>query len=183
VREDPEIEAALVERTHARAILLVASGGCTALTLAARLPELRITAFDANPLQLEHVRNKAHAAARGDLSELGRLNQAGEFEGLFRLMRAAVEEFVAPRGEIARYFDGNRDWASNWLQSPYWPAVFSTVFNDPLLHAMFGRGATQHAEPGSYPGYFQRAFERGLFRDDGPRNPWLQHVLEGGTRE
>jgi len=57
--------------------------------------------------------------------------------------------------------------------------VFSTTFNDPLLHAMFGPGATQHAAPGSYPGYFQRAFERGLLRDDGPENPFLQHVLLG----
>lgn len=183
VREDPEIEATLVEQTGARAILLVASGGCTALTLAKRKPDLAITAFDLNPLQLEHVRNKAHAAARGDAMELARLGQAGEFEGLFRLMRATVEELVAPRDEIERYFDGNVEWARGWLGARYWPAVFATVFNDPLLHAMFGPEATQHAEPGSYPGYFQRAFERGLLRDDGPQNPFLQHVLESGYRK
>ena len=44
---------------------------------------------------------------------------------------------------------------------------------------MFGPAATQHAEPGSYPPYFQRAFERGLRRADGPRNPFLAHVLLG----
>jgi S-adenosylmethionine-diacylglycerol 3-amino-3-carboxypropyl transferase len=44
---------------------------------------------------------------------------------------------------------------------------------------MFGAAATQHAEPGSYPRYFARAFERGLLRDDGAHNPFLQHVILG----
>jgi S-adenosylmethionine-diacylglycerol 3-amino-3-carboxypropyl transferase len=47
---------------------------------------------------------------------------------------------------------------------------------------MFGPAATQHAAPGSYPGYFQRVFERGLARADAARNPFLQHVLFGAYR-
>ena len=186
VREDAQLEAALVARTHARAVLLVASGGCTALTLAHQFPQLSVSVFDINPLQLAHLREKAAAAARGELARLNvgeshphALNQCGEFEGLFRLLRGGIEEFVAPSAEIARYFSGERALARDWIRARYWPAVFATVFNDALLHAMFGPDATQHAAPGSYPGYFQRAFERGLLGDDGPRNPFLQHVLLG----
>jgi S-adenosylmethionine-diacylglycerol 3-amino-3-carboxypropyl transferase len=188
VREDPELEASLVERSGARAALLVASGGCTALTLARRFPTLQLTAFDLNPRQLQHLADKAVAAARGELARLNvgdarpdGLNQSGEFEGLFRILRAGVEEFVAPRPEIAAYFDGSVD-PRPWLQHRYWPALFATTFNDPLLHAMFGPDATQHAAPGSYPDYFRRAFERGLLDAAGPRNPFLQHVLLGYYR-
>jgi len=175
VREDPEIEAALVERLQARSALLVASGGCTALTLAARFPHCSITAFDLNPAQLAHLRQKAAAAP----ADLDALNQAGEFEALFRVLRKLVEEFVAPSDEISAYFKSQPALARGWVRSRYWPAVFASTFNDAILHAMFGLDATQHAEPGSYPAYFQRAFERGLLDDNGPVNPFLQHVFLG----
>jgi hypothetical protein len=38
VREDPEIEASLVRRDHSGSALLIASGGCTALSLQALFP-------------------------------------------------------------------------------------------------------------------------------------------------
>jgi S-adenosylmethionine-diacylglycerol 3-amino-3-carboxypropyl transferase len=196
VREDPEIEALLVARTRPQAVLLVASGGCTALTLAHRFPWLHVTAFDINPLQLEHVRRKSEVAARGELASLNvevsrpdGVNQCGEFEKLFRVLKAALEEFVAPRAELSEYFEPGTaptrraEMVEGWTTSRYWAAAFAVAFNDPLLHAMFGRAATQHAAPGSYPAYFQHAFERGLRRDDGPRNPFLQHVLLGAYRE
>jgi S-adenosylmethionine-diacylglycerol 3-amino-3-carboxypropyl transferase len=112
------------------------------------------------------------------------LNQRGHFEGLFRVLRAYVEELVAPRAEIEEMFvhgepERRAAIVEQWLSSPYWPAAFAVGFNDPLLHAMFGPAATQHAAPGSYPGYFQRAFERGLRRPDAAHNPFLQHVLLG----
>jgi S-adenosylmethionine-diacylglycerol 3-amino-3-carboxypropyl transferase len=57
--------------------------------------------------------------------------------------------------------------------------VFTVCFNDPFLHAMFGPDATQHAEPGSYPGYFQRVIEAGFAREDAAHNPFLQHIFLG----
>jgi S-adenosylmethionine-diacylglycerol 3-amino-3-carboxypropyl transferase len=192
VREDPDVEFQVCARVSARSVLLVASGGCTALTLAHRSPGLQITAFDFNPAQLEHVREKRDAVARGDLRALNvgddataGLNQRGEFEGLFRVLRGVLVEFVAPRGELASFFDEatTRDARSalveRWRTSRYWPVAFELAFHDSLLHAMFGPAATQHAERGSYPGYFQRAFERGLLREDAVRNPFLRHVLVG----
>jgi S-adenosylmethionine-diacylglycerol 3-amino-3-carboxypropyl transferase len=190
VREDADIELAVCERVSARRALVVASGGCTALTLASR--GVGVTAFDINPAQLAHVEAKRAAALRGDRAALNvgvddasALNQRGEFEKLFRTLRRFVEEFVAPKEEIARYFarettpDARGEIVETWRASRYWPVAFALAFHDPLLHAMFGPGATQHAAPGSYPGYFQRVFERGLLRDDGADNPFLRHVFLG----
>jgi S-adenosylmethionine-diacylglycerol 3-amino-3-carboxypropyl transferase len=192
VREDANVEHALCCQNGAGSVLVVASGGCTALTLAHREPGLRVSAFDLSPLQLAHVEAKRAAVARGDLAALNvgdespaGLNQLGEFESLFRTLRRFVEEMVARAADVARYFDQatseqeRRALADTWLTSRYWPAAFSLTFHDAILHAMFGVAATQHAEPGSYPGYFQRVFERGLLDPQGPENPFLAHVLLG----
>ena len=192
VREDPEAEALLCSRVGAKAVLVVASGGCTALTLSHRFPALSVTAFDINPAQLTHVRDKRDAVARGDLRALNvgdaapqALNQRGYFEGLFRTLRGVLAEFVTSEEELRRFFDSattsdeRRAMLDRWRGSTYWPVAFSLAFHDSLLHAMFGPAATQHAAPGSYPGYFQRVFERGLARSDAAVNPFLRHVLVG----
>ena len=192
VREDPNVEHALCRRTKAEHVLVVASGGCTALTLVHSDPKLRVTAFDLVEGQLAHLEQKRRAVANGELRALnvgddspGGLNQGGEFESLFRTLRRFVEELVAPPPELAAYFDesttpeARTGLLDRWFSSPYWPVAFSVSFHESFLHAMFGPAATRHAEPGSYPGYFQRAFERGLRRTDGPRNYFLSHVLRG----
>jgi S-adenosylmethionine-diacylglycerol 3-amino-3-carboxypropyl transferase len=192
VREDPEIESALCQRLGVRAVLTVASGGCTALTLAGRFPALSVTAFDLNPAQLAHVEAKRAAVARRDLPALNvgdpdpnGLNARGAFEGLFRVLRQAVVDLVVPAERLETLFDpatapGERAAIVDaMLASPYWPAVFTTAFNDGLLHAMFGPSATQHARPGSYPPYFQSAFSRGLRAPGSEHNPFLQHVFLG----
>ena len=171
VREDPELEVALCQRLGARAVVTVASGGCTALTLAARLPELAITAFDLNPTQLAHLGAKQAAAARGDLRALNvedadpaGLNACGAFEGLFRVLRQTVVDLVTPAERLEALFDpgssaGERQAiAAEMMRSPYWPAVFTTAFNDGLLHAMFGPAATQHARPGFVPALLPGCF-------------------------
>jgi S-adenosylmethionine:diacylglycerol 3-amino-3-carboxypropyl transferase len=52
VREDAALEVELVRRSSAREVLIVASGGCTALTLRHLFPTLEVTAFDLNPADL-----------------------------------------------------------------------------------------------------------------------------------
>lgn len=191
VREDANVEAELVRRTAARELLVVASGGCTTLALLAAFPDVMVTAFDINPRQLEHVLDKQRAATRG---ELGRLNvddarddglsQCGAFERLFRTLRRFLLEFVIPLEQLEQWFSAKTlvDRAgllTTWTQSKYWPLAFSLAFDAKLLDAMFGPDATQHAAPGSYAPYFQRAFERALAAPDAARNPFLQHVLLG----
>jgi len=182
VREDASLEESLIERFSLTRPLLVASGGCTALTLATRPDVERVTAFDLNPVQLAHVERKLGLAARGDLAELASANQSGAFEGLFRVLARFVDEFVT--AELPAFFAGGdgRPIMARMCASRYWPAAFATTFNEPFLHAMFGPAATQHAAPGSYPQYFLRAFERGLARDDAADNPFLQHVFLGAFR-
>lgn len=190
VREDPELEAELVVRSEARSVLLVASGGCTALTLARRWPSLEVVAFDLNPAQLAHCREKA---AERDLRRLNvedadpaGLNQRGAFEGLFRVLRGVLLEFVTSAEEVEHFFAAEpasrATLLARWRAHPYWSTAFALAFGDALLNTMFGPAATQHAEPGSYPGYFQRVFERGLAAPDAERNPFLQHVLLGCYR-
>ncbi len=183
VREDPLLEVRLVERVNPEAVLVVASGGCTAFELKRRYPDLEVSAFDFNPDQLELLRRKARAVEAGDLQALK--GQGGDFERLFRTLKGFVEEYVAPSQELEEFFaaatreERRRELRGQWFDSPYWPAAFEAVFNGPFLNAMFGPDATRHAEPGSYPGYFQRVFEEGLSRPDAGENPFLHHILLG----
>ncbi|MBV8762116.1 MAG: DUF3419 family protein [Deltaproteobacteria bacterium] len=189
VREDSELEAHLIRTERVQRALLVASGGCTALSLLAEFPSLEVTAFDLNPRQLEQVHDKAAAAAAGELARLNvgdadehALNQSGEFEGLFRTLRQMLLGFITTERDIEQFFAGDTALAETWIAHRYWPGIFAACFSDGLLHAMFGPAATQHAQPGSYPGYFSDVFARGLRRADAAHNPFLQHVLLGAYR-
>lgn len=195
IREDPRLEGDLVRRTNAQRILTVASGGCVSLSLASRFPHLRVTAFDKSRAQLEHVGNKAIAAARGEKRLLNvedadaeSLNQCGEFEKVFRLLRKFFEEFIAPHRDLLAFFTRGRPlheldaMVRRWTTSRYWSAAFHSCFTDELLRTTLGKSALRHAEAGSYPEYFARALARGFRRDAAPENPYLQHIFLGGYR-
>ena len=193
VREDPMVEAELVRLTKASNVLLIASGGCTALTLQALFPDLHITLVDFNPAQLERVREKVSALRDADAATRCRrfnietrdpsgLNQNGNFESLFRGLRAFIFDLVADEAEIRLLFEekGRLANVSEVLfSSKYWSVAFDLYFSDSLLNAMFGPDATQHAEPGSYPRYFQTLFEKGLTSANAFDNYFLHHVFLG----
>ncbi len=193
VREDPMVEAELVRLTNARNVLLIASGGCTALTLQALFPDLRITIVDFNPAQLERVREKMRALRDSDTatrhqrfnigtSDPNGLNQNGNFESLFRGLREFIFDLVADETEIRALFEEQDRLASVseiLFSSKYWEVAFDLYFSDSLLNTMFGPDATQHAEPGSYPRYFQQLFERGLTSPTAFDNYFLHHVFLG----
>lgn len=195
VREDPAIEAALIRRVGARRVLLIASGGCTALSLQAGFPELELTLVDSNPAQLRHVRDKAEAlaATAGDpaararrfnvgTDDPGGLNARGNFESLFRGLRDLLRELVVPAAELESLLTrpvGPDALRERVFSHRYWRPAFSAFFHDALLEAMFGPAAIQHAVPGSYPDYFRRVIERGWTAPGAHLNPWLHHVLLG----
>ena len=190
VREDPEVDLAVIERASARRVLFVASGGCTLLEIKHRFPAIDVVGFDFNPAQLDHVRDKVSALERADLVALNiedanpkSLNQRGAFEGLFRILRQTIVEFVASEEALERFFapgaPDDPESARQWFASPYWPVAFELAFHHPLLDVMFTEAATQNAAPGSYPRYFQAIFEDGLTRPGAARNPFLQHILLG----
>lgn len=186
VREDPRIEELLLRERRARHALLVGSGGCTALHLRSRLPDLRLTLVEPNPAQVAHLERKLAALARPDPAEFNvgndhpdGLHECGNFERLFRLFRAVLDLFVLPAAaRRARIREPGAQWR-DVTAHPYWPVAFATAFDDALLTTMFGPDAVQHAAAGSYPEYFRRRIEVGLTAGDRAQNPWLHHVLLG----
>ncbi|MCG9132071.1 DUF3419 family protein [Candidatus Poribacteria bacterium] len=193
VREDPMVEAELVRLTNASNVLLIASGGCTALTLQALFPDLHITLVDFNSAQLERVREKMSALHDVDEGTRCRrfnietndpkgLNQSGNFESLFRGLREFIFDLVADEAEIRALFEEDDRLAcvsEILFSSKYWSVAFDLYFSDSLLNAMFGPDATQHAEAGSYPRYFQTLFEKGLTSAGAFDNYFLHHVFLG----
>ncbi|MEM9380105.1 MAG: DUF3419 family protein [Planctomycetota bacterium] len=191
VREDPLVEVALVDRVDAKSALLVASGGCTALTLGAERPAVEVTAFDANPAQLDLVRAKLGAPREGRLEpglwtvgvdDPESLNARGNFESLFRSLRRFLEDLALPREELLGAFEGRlpfEETVRRLVEHPYWRVAFDVHFQDELLETMFGAAAIQHAAPGSYPEHFRRAFEAGLREPSARSNRFLHHVLVG----
>ena len=196
-REDPNVELAVLSRFPRSRLLLIASGGCTALTLRALLPDAHITLVDANPEQLQHVDRKLAALRElrgadllrafgvGEAGRASELTEGGNFEGLFRGLRQFTHDFVLPREAWLRLFGDEpsafdiAELRAAFFTNAYWPVGFQLFFSDALLNTMFGPDATQHAVPGSYPGYFQGLIERGLLRDDARNNPFLQHIFLG----
>ena len=192
VREDPLLVIDVARRIGARRVLVIGSGGCTALSLQALAPEIRVCALDPNPAQLRLIERKIAALKSrddgwrasfniGDDSPTG-LCQCGNFESLFRGLRGFVHEFIADPVEVEAWFQPGpaRDaLAERVFACPYWPVAFELFLHDALLNAMFGPDATQHATPGSYPGYLRRLFERGLTAPTAPDNYFLHHVFLG----
>lgn len=198
VREDPEIELAVLERYPARRALVIGSGGCTVFTLRSKQPGLELLVVEPNRAQVEWIEAKSEALRTLPLAERLRAfdvgaeatddhpgwTQRGNFEGLFRGLRRFLNEFVASAAEFHAFFDDpNPLQAQVWFANRYWKVAFEMFFSDALLEAMFSRAATQHAAPGSYPDYFRRAFERGLIRPDADVNYFLHHVFLGHYRD
>lgn len=180
VREDPAVEAAMLEGQPSPEVLLVASGGCTALALQARWPDARFTLVDPNPAQHAHVREKAEAWARGDLAAFEGdegLSERGNFEALFRQVRAFLHEFVAAPEDVRAAVDGDAAVRARIVGARWWPVAFALFFSDAMLRAMFGPAAVQHAPPGSYVDHFRAVYERAL-ATVGP-NPFVRHLLCG----
>ena len=110
------------------------------------------------------------------------LSQCGNFESLFRGLRLFIEEFFLPPDEMRRLLttpEGLSKVDELLFANPYWPTAFELYFCDSILRTMFGPDAIQHAEPGSYPAYFRRLFERGLRLPGAAENPFLHHVFLG----
>jgi S-adenosylmethionine-diacylglycerol 3-amino-3-carboxypropyl transferase len=179
-REDPQLELEIIRRYQVDEVLLVCSGGDTVFAVKSAAPAVKITAFDFNPTQIAHFQRKAHSP----ISELNQepigVCQIGNFESLFRQWRSFIHEFVAgPEFLQSCLVSASSDQIKNITTHAYWPVSFDLFFHDSLLRAMFTERAIQHAPQGSYPRYFQQAFERGLASNGFNQNPFLQHLLTG----
>lgn len=197
VREDPAAELAALSLANATSALLIASGGDSALSLACARPDVALTLLDVSQAQLDLVVRKVAALRAHPAGSLERarafgvgvddplsLSGAGNFESLFRGLRAVLDDLVMPASERAQaLLSADARARTAIFSARYWPVAFDMFFSDVMLEAMFTQAATQHAARGSYPAYFRSAIERGLARDDAATNPWLHHVLLGCWRD
>ena len=195
VREDPEIERKIIHASGAKKILLIGSGGCTALTLQAYFPHLHITLVDPNPAQIELIQEKMRAlkdSARDRKETFNiendsslSLNQNGNFESLFRSFRNFIYEFVLNYEDLKKLLTPSASLNQHvsirevLFDNKYWKVAFDLFFHHNFLEAMFGPDAVQHAPKDSYPDYFRKVIEQGLERDDCSTNYFLHHIFLG----
>ena len=190
VREDPLIDIKITEQFKLKKALLVASGGCTAMSMLSAAPSMDIHVFDPNPVQIDHIKKKIETLKvsptdiQAELFNIesggvAGLNENGNFESLFRGFRKFIEEHVADRSALTRCFSGNDLELNKILDNKYWPIAFDLFFSNTYLETMFGPLAVQHAPKGSYPSYFKECIERGLREPRRSTNYFLHHIFFG----
>lgn len=194
VREDYLVELEIIDNFHLNNVLLIASGGCTALNLKLLRPTLNIDLFDINPCQLQLVQKKVDCLNNDNVEKrkvyfnVGNdnsqgYNAGGNFEGLFRCFRDFVKEFILDTVELTHLLTFNDNKADSYLlklmTSKYWDTAFQIYFSDVLLITLFGPDAIRYAEPKSYPNYFKAKIEAGLKREDRITNYFLHHFFLG----
>lgn len=196
VREDPLIEAGLIQKFGAERVLLIGSGGCTALTLQAMFPHLSLTVVDPNPAQIGLIQTKIERLQKDspadrrrsfniDVDDPKGLNACGNFESLFRSFRRFLNEFVISDGELREALGQETSLSDSlgWIcDNKYWKVAFDLHFNNDFLEAMFGPAAVQHAPKESYVRYFRDTFEKCLLDED-PPSYFFDHVFLGCYRE
>lgn len=190
VREDPDVLASIIKKRSPKKILLTASGGCLALSLKAKFPEISFTLYDVNEFQINHVKKKVQCLKSSDRNALFNietinphgLNDCGNFEGLFRGLRQFIYEFILDYNGFTDLFcnpETKVDVRTVLFSNRYWEVAFEMFFNDRLLNTMFGPEATQNAQPGSYIYYFKNLFEKGLTKPGFQTNYFLHHIFLG----
>jgi S-adenosylmethionine-diacylglycerol 3-amino-3-carboxypropyl transferase len=182
VREDPLVDERIVRLVAARAgrpirVLMIASGGCTALGLLALDEVDHIVAVDANPAQLQWVtlrrRAMAHLSLPRQLELIGAttgtgLLHAGRVEGLFRDLAAALRAAgLDPLGDPAAA-----------TASPHWRPVFERIFERGHLADLFGPAAVDYSMDRSFGAHFADVVARALQRWPAGTNYFLHQMLE-----
>lgn len=187
--DDPRLEADLLPRAMSRRALLVGGGGCAALSLARRYPDVAFTAFDPDAAQIAHIRAKMDASERGDTAALNvedpsptGLNAVGRFEGILRSFRERVEATVAPRTELLTFFRRELPLTEldpivrRWLASPAWGEACADTLG--ALQEVLGTEQERHL-PAKWADHAQKAMARALLRDAAPENPFLSLAFLG----
>tara|TARA_R110002110_G_C13469307_1_gene719845 strand:- start:12657 stop:13616 length:960 start_codon:yes stop_codon:yes gene_type:complete len=191
VREDPLIEAQVIEQYGSSHLLMVCSGGCSVLSLKSMYPKLHIGAFDFNQHQIhltqlknESLKDKSNFDSLFNIETASPegLNQCGNFETLFKGFREFIFNFIIDYAQLREMLCDTKaipKLKDLLIGHRYWPVAFNLFFHDSFLEVMFGPEAIQHAPQGSYPKYFKRMFEQALNRDDARHNHFLHHIFLG----
>ncbi len=182
VREDPLIDERIVRMVAVRTgrpirVLMIASGGCTALGLLG-LDEIdHVVAVDANPAQLQWVSLRRRAMAHLSLPAQLKLHgadtgtgplHAGRFEALFRDLAAALSAAgLDPLGAPAEA-----------TASPHWQPIFDRIFERGRLADLFGPAAVDYSMDRSFGEHFADVVARALHRWPAGQNYFLHQMLE-----
>jgi len=209
VREDPRVEWQVIQRLAHRQdlrVLLVASGGCTALSLLALPSVASIAAVDLNPAQLHLVELRRQALQH--LSQVEQLqligDKAGEsskvkfYESLRQHLPDATRNHWDERldqiaygvNQIGKFESLFRELAQQFthaglnplhdpvaaLNHPQWREVFETVFNRDKLIHTFGAAAVNYSMDRSFGTHFAAVFAEALQRFVPTQNYFLTQV-------
>lgn len=189
VREDPQAELDLISKFSLNSVLLIGSGGCTALSIKAEFPDIHLSVIEPNPAQIKLIKKKIMLIKKNTLKNIIKtisietsesLIESGHFESLFKMLREFIYEFVISKSNLLKLMQSNSSgkWKSIF-QNPFWKIAFDLYFSDALLITMFGRDAVQYAPKNSYPSYFRNLIEKGLTRPDARTNYFLHHIFFG----
>tara|TARA_A100001015_G_C14955432_1_gene698577 strand:- start:302 stop:1258 length:957 start_codon:yes stop_codon:yes gene_type:complete len=191
-REDYQVEYQTIIKRGYKNILTVCSGGCTPLSLNALLHDVKITAFDINPHQINLLDKKLRLANNKDFDNLSvdvkndkTINQSGQFEAMFLRFRNIFEKYVSTKNEIEQLFNPRLSKKKqdkiivSWLKNPNIKVPFEKVFNDNSIELVFSSKATQHAKPSSYINYFFHKIMSSFKKQNFQKNPFLQHIFLG----
>jgi S-adenosylmethionine-diacylglycerol 3-amino-3-carboxypropyl transferase len=207
VREDPRIDEQVARALAERAgrpirVLMIASGGCTALGLLA-LPEIeRVVAVDANPAQLhwvelrrqatQHLDHQSHLALlHGGAAHYARVRPhlPPATAAYWDAHPAEIERGLLHAGRFEALF---RDLAAavraagldplgdpaTAVTSPRWRPVFEQVFERTALARLFGPAAVDYSMDRSFGEHFADVVAGALRRWPAGGNYFLHQMIE-----
>ena len=189
VREDPQTELDLISKFSLNSVILIGSGGCTALSIKSQFPDVRLSVIEPNSSQIKLIKKKITLIKQNTLNNIIKiigvetdksLIKSGLFESLFKMFRGFIYEFVISKSNLLKLMQSNLSgrWRSVF-RNPFWKIAFDLYFSDAFLITMFGKDAVQYAPKNSYPSYFRNLIEKGLTRSDVKTNYFLHHIFFG----
>jgi S-adenosylmethionine:diacylglycerol 3-amino-3-carboxypropyl transferase len=185
VREDAAVEVMLVnEVQEPKRILIIASGGCTALSLIANGTYL-VDALDISAAQIAFVKQKVKVFERETyynvLDKLKSMNVSGAVDQKMRKFSELFHTFVHPRKVTQTFLnesDVNRQskfYKTNW-RNWKWNLALKLAFNGTFLAAA-KFPAAQQLVPGSFSNIMEERFEHAMTKFPNNTNPYLWQTL------
>jgi len=193
VREDPRIDLEVARRVAARRgeparVLLVASGGCTAVSLLASDDVAEIHAVDVNAAQLHLTELRQRAALALESRPLRALLGEGDAAprlAIYRALRprlspearahwdARPEQVGFGVNRVGRFEALFRDLSSR-LASGDFHAAFAAAFERGELVATFGEAAVAYSMDRSFADHFEAVFRAAMERWE-PQDCYFLH--------
>tara|TARA_Y100000780_G_scaffold232580_1_gene267269 strand:- start:44047 stop:44997 length:951 start_codon:yes stop_codon:yes gene_type:complete len=179
-------EAKVIEKFGAQKVLLKAGGGCNFLNLLAAHPNLQLDCFDADIVELDHLKSKLSALKRNDLDRLNYLsaeqvglNQCGRYESLLRIFRRFVYEIILEHDSFTERF-----WESEEVEKQkILNDMFSTLAWQRAFEMFFARESLEAIVGGQWSedscGFVRKNIESLLLREDRSSNWFLKHLFKG----